>query len=185
MKTLFVAASAVALASLVPALAQAQTAPNTGAYVNLGYARADTDPGKLDIIQGKVGYRFMPYFGIEGELATGLGSDKVTVPTGVANPATVSASIKLKHEAAAYAVGFVPLSPNTDLFARVGYGTTKIRVRGAGVSASGSEESINYGLGAQHHFDGVNGIRAEWTRQDFDNGSGKADVFGVAYTRRF
>jgi hypothetical protein len=184
MKSLFVAASAVAVASLVPAMAQAQAAPGTGAYVNLGYARADTDPGKLDIIQGKVGYRFMPYLGIEGELATGLGSDSVTVPTG-GTPATVSAKIKLKHEAAAYVVGFAPLSANTDVFARLGYGTTKVRVRGAGVSVSGSEESVNYGLGIQHHFDGVNGVRAEWTRLDFDNGGGSTDVFGVSYTRRF
>ena len=185
MKLFVAAASAIVLAALVPAAAQAQTAPNTGAYVNLGYARADTDPGHIDIIQGKVGYRFMPFVGVEGELATGLGSDKVTVPTGVANPATVRASIKLKHEAAVYVVGFAPVGANTDLFARLGYGTTKIRVRGAGVSASASEESINYGLGVQHHFDGVNGVRVEWTRLDFENGGGKGDVFGVSYVRRF
>ena len=184
MKYLFAAASAAALCVFASA-AQAQDVAPTGVYVNLGYARADTDPGKLDIIQGKVGYRFMPYVGVEGELATGLGSDNVTVPTGVANPPTVSASIKLKHEAAAYVVGFLPLSANTDVFARLGYGTTKVRVSGAGVGVSGSEESVNYGLGVQHHFDGVNGVRAEWTRLDFDNGGGSTDVFGVSYVRRF
>ena len=181
MKALFAAATAAALVSLAPGLAQAQDAAvASGPYVNLGYARVDTDPGSLDAIAGRLGFRFNNWIGAEGELATGLGSDSIT------DPATgVRASLKLKHSAAAYVVGFAPIGANTDLIARVGYGTTKARVRGGGISVSDSEESINYGLGAQHHFDGVNGVRVDWTRYDFDNGGGKSDVFAIAYTRRF
>lgn len=178
MKALIAAASAAALVSMAPGLAQAQEAPAGGPYVNLGYARVDTDPGGLDAIQGRLGYRFNNWIGVEGELATGLGSDNVRI-------GGVEGSLKLKHSASAFLTGFAPIGANTDLIARVGYGTSKVRARSGGVSVSDSEESFNYGLGAQHHFDGVNGVRVDWTRYDFDNAGGKTDVFAIAYTRRF
>ena len=73
-------------------------------------------------MQGRLGYRFMPYLGIEGELATGLKGDTDTM-------AGVHVNTKLKHEAAIYGVGFLPVSPNTDLLARVGYGTAQAAAR--------------------------------------------------------
>ena len=120
----------------------------------------------------------MPYLGVEGELATGLESDNDTI-------GGVDVNAKLKHEAAGYVVGFLPVSPNTDLLARVGYGTTKVRARAAGVSVSDRKESLNFGVGAQHYFDGVNGVRVDYTRQEFDNGRGNANVWTVGYTRKF
>ena len=177
---LIAAASLAAIATVVPAAALAQdaTAPNTGAYVNLNVGIADGGQADLKIIQGRLGYRFMPYVGIEGELATGLKSDTDTI-------GGVRVNTKLKHEAAIYGVGFLPISPNTDILARVGYGTTKLRAKAAGVSATDSVESVNYGVGAQHHFDGLNGVRADFTRQDFNHDQGHADVYTVGYVRRF
>jgi outer membrane immunogenic protein len=178
MKSLIAAASAVAMASLAPAIAQAQTAPTTGAYVNLGYAHADAGAPNYEILQGKLGYRFNNWIGIEGELATGLKGHDDTI-------AGINVHSKIKHEAAAYVVGFAPIAANTDLLARVGYGTTKIKASGAGVSGSDSAESFNFGVGAQHYFDGVNGIRVDYTRQEFNHDQGHANVFGIAYTRKF
>ena len=177
---LIAAASLAAIATVVPAAAQAQdtTAPNTGAYVNLNAALVDGGQVDLKAIGGRLGYRFMPYLGIEGELATGLKSDTDTI-------AGVRVNTKLKHTAAAYAVGFLPISPNTDILARIGYGTTKLRAKAAGISASDSVESVNYGVGAQHHFDGVNGVRFDYTRQDFNKSQGHANVWTVGYVRRF
>jgi hypothetical protein len=187
MKTLIASASAAALACLAPAMAHAQmsAAAPTGLYGNLGYGYIDGQgSGHLDAAIGRLGYRFMPYFGVEGEGALGIGSDHDTIvdPT---TGASVRASLKLKHELAAYAVGFAPLSDKTDLFARIGYGTQKFRAKAAGFSASDSVESVNYGLGAQHHFDGVNGVRAEWTRYDLKEGLGHSDTYSVTYSRRF
>ena len=93
--------------------------------------------------------------------------------------------MKLKHQLAAYVVGFAPVGANTDVFARIGYGESKIRARSGGVSFSDDGSSVNYGVGAQHHFDGLNGVRIDWTRHDFTNGGDKADVFAIAYSRRF
>lgn len=178
---LIAAASLAAFAAIVPA-AQAQdavpAAPGTGAYLNLNAGVGDYGSADIGAIQARLGYRIMPYLGVEGELATGVKSDTDTI-------GGVRVKQTLKHEAAAYAVGFVPLSPNTDILARIGYGTTKVRAKAAGVSVSDSIESVNYGVGAQHHFDGLNGVRADYTYQDFNHGQGHASVWTVGYVRRF
>lgn len=177
MKTLIAAASAATVLALAGA-AQAQTAP-VGVYGSVGYANAHSDNVDLGAIQGRLGYRFMPYVGLEGEAAFGVKKDDVTV-------AGVTGRAKLEHEAAIYGVGFLPLSDKTDLFARVGYGNTKVKVSALGTSASADGNSWNFGVGGQHYFDGVNGVRADYTRQEFTkSNAGHADVYSIAYTRRF
>ena len=179
MKTLILVAASVAALAALPAVAQAQDATSkAGAYANLGYGRVTTDTVDLNTLAGRAGYRVNDFLGVEGELGFGVGSDEFT-------EAGVTAKAKVKHHAAVYGVGFLPVGPNTDILARVGYGTTKLKVPALGASASDSEESWNYGIGAQHHFDGVNGVRVDWTRSDFDKNGGKADTFSIAYTRKF
>ncbi|HEX7945440.1 MAG TPA: outer membrane beta-barrel protein, partial [Phenylobacterium sp.] len=132
MKNLLIAAASLAaIAAVVPAAAQAQAAAttNTGAYANLNLGMADYGSADVGAIQGRLGYRFMPYLGVEGELATGFKSDTDTI-------GGVRVNQKLKSEAAAYAVGFLPISPDTDILARIGYGTTKVRAKALGVSDS-------------------------------------------------
>ena len=179
-KALIAAASLASIATVVPAAALAQdaTATNTGAYENLNLGIGDYGSADVGAIQGRLGYRFMPYLGVEGELATGIKSDTDTI-------GGVRVNQKLKDEAAAYAVGFLPISPNTDILARIGYGTTKVRAKALGVSDSDSFDSVNYGVGAQHLFDGANGVRADFTYQDFNHGQGHANVWTVGYVRKF
>lgn len=178
MKSLILAAASVAALAALPAAAQAQDATSkAGAYGNLNYARVDGKGVDLNALGGRVGYRINDWVGVEGELAFGVGSDDVTA-------AGVTGKAKLKHAAAIYGVGFAPIGANTDLIARLGYGTNKVKVSALGQSASGSDESWNYGVGVQHHFDGVNGVRVDWTRSDFNEG-GKANVWSVGYTRKF
>jgi len=177
---LIAAASLAAIAAVVPAAAQAQeVSAKTGAYGGLNAGIVDGSGGvDLKAIQGRLGYRFNDWIGVEGDLATGLKSDTDRV-------AGVDVNTKLKHSADAYVVGFAPIGPSTDLIARVGYGTTKLRAKAAGVSASDSEESFNFGVGAQHHFDGVNGVRFDYTRKEFRNGDANANVWSLGYTRKF
>jgi outer membrane immunogenic protein len=179
MKSLIAVASVAVAAIAAPAFAQDQAAPLTGVYANLGYAHSSPGDADLDAIQGRLGYRVNNWFGVEGELAGGLGSDKVNVAPGV------DAKVKLRHQEAIYGVGFLPLTPQWDLIGRVGYGNTKIRASAPGVSASGNEQSWNFGAGAQYNLDGVNGIRADYTRCEFEGGDGHADVWAVAYNRKF
>jgi outer membrane immunogenic protein len=179
MKALIAAASAAVLASVLPVAAQAQDMTGTTFYGSLGYAHTDTDDFDLGAIQGRLGARFGQYFGVEGEGSIGVKGEETNV-------AGVDVDVKQKHAAAIYGVGFLPISPNTDVLARVGYGTTKIKAEGGGASVSDDGESWNFGVGAQHHFDGMNGVRADFTRQEFrGDGAGSANVWSVGYTRRF
>lgn len=176
MKTL-TAIAALAAAAVVPAAASAQTVSTPSFYGSLGYAHTEVDDVNLGAIQGRLGARFAPYFGVEGELAGGVKKDDVNV-------AGTNVDVELNHQAAIYGVGFLPISPKADLFARVGYGTSEIEAKGAGASARADGDSWNYGVGGQYFFDEKNGVRADYTRHDFGD-DGDADVWSIGYTRRF
>lgn len=182
MKSLVVAASAVALLS-VPGLAQAQDMGATRLYGTVGYANADLEDVNLGAIQGRLGARFGPYFGVEGEAAFGIDDD--SIDTGLAPPAPASVDVELKHQLGIYGVVFLPTSENFDLFARVGYSTSEIEAEAAGISADEDADGWAFGVGGQFFFDGVNGVRADYTRHEFNDDGGDADVWSIAYSRRF
>ena len=180
MKRLITAAAGLAIAALAPAMASAQTATSgTTFYGTLGYAGTSLDHVDLGAIQGRVGARFGQYFGVEGEVSGGVKDDKVNV-------AGTDVKVKLDHQEALYGVGFLPISPNFDLLARVGYGHTEGSGSAPGVSTTVKGDSWNYGVGGQYSFDGVNGVRADYTRESFQrHGGSDADVWSVAYVRKF
>lgn len=195
MKALMAAASAAVVVAALPAIASAQTAGTrpTGVYGNIGYANTHGDGVNLGTIQGRLGYRFNDWFGVEGELAGGVKDDDVSTTVGAS---TVTGKAKIEHQEAIYGVGFLPVGTNWDLIGRVGYGHTKgkvsdVTVTGPGGTASNLSgtadgDSWNFGVGAQYHWDGLNGIRADYTREEFQgSGSGHGDVWSIAYSRRF
>ena len=98
-------------------------------------------------------------------------------PTG--GDTTGGVDVDLKHEVAAYVVGFVPVSPKADLFARVGYSASKFDTSLGDVK----DDGVAYGVGGQYHFTDKDGVRLDWTRHDYDVGN--ADVWALAYTRKF
>lgn len=177
MKTFLIAAAASAAAfAALPAAAESIT---PAVYGTLGYSFVD---GGSDVnfgaLNGRVGARLHKYFGVEGEAAIGVDGDSTRV-------GAVTVKSKLKHSLAAYAVGVLPVNDKLDVFVRGGYGTTRVRVSAAGTSLSDSEESWNYGAGAQVMFDPQNGVRGDYTRYDFNHGAGDADVWTVSYVRKF
>jgi hypothetical protein len=183
MKAFLSAASALALCALAPAVASAQTAAsvNSGTtfYGTLGYTDTDIDHVNLGAIQGRIGARFGQYFGVEGELAGGVKNDKVNV-------AGTDVKVKQDSQEAIYGVGFLPLSPNFDLLARVGYGHTEGSGSAAGLNTTVKGDSWNYGVGGQYSFDGKNGIRVDYTREAFQtHNTDDANVWSVAYVRKF
>lgn len=148
-------------------------------YGSIGYSHLDARDADVDLgaVTGRLGAKFNPYFGVEGEASFGVRDDSVTI-------AGATADIEHEYDAAAYAVGFLPINPNLELFARVGYGTTKVEASAAGITVAEDGESWNYGVGANYYFDGQNGVRGDWTRRDFSDG-GDADVWSLSYVRRF
>lgn len=170
-------AAAAAAAAFIAAPAAAQSVSNPSWYGSIGWANVGAENTDVDLnaVTGRLGARLNPYFGLEGEASFGVGDEQVA--PGV--------NAQLNYDAAAYAVGYFPVSNNFEILGRVGYGTTDIEVSGGGLSASAGEESLNYGVGAQYFFDGANGVRGDWTRRDFRGNNGEADVWTINYVRRF
>ena len=175
MRNLLLATAAVSLFA-VPAMAQTVSAPQW--YGTAGYTALDADGADLGAVTGRIGARLSPNFAVEGEGSIGVRDDDITV-------AGVNGKVEHDYDAAIYGVGILPVSPNIELFGRLGYGTTKVKADIAGVSAEADGESFNYGLGGVYNFDAQNGVRADWTRRDFRDDGGEADTYGLSYVRRF
>jgi hypothetical protein len=169
MKLLIAAAAiaASALACAAPASAKAET------YINAGYSFVDADDVSLGAIVGRFGWRSQ-VFGIEGEGAFGVDDDQIGGGT-----------VELNSQFAVYGTATARLNDNTNLFARIGYGTNDIKASGGGASASASDESWNYGVGGEIFFSGgAHGVRGDYTHLDFNDG-GDADVWTIAWVMRF
>ena len=178
MKTLMSAAALAALSVAVPALSHAQTT-SPEVYGTLGYAGSRADGADTGAVQGRLGAKLTPHFGVEGELSGGVKDDDIDTNG-------VRSNIEQTHSAAAYAVGFLPVTPNIDLLARVGYGNTQFKQTLAGVENKFDADSVNYGVGAQYKVDDKNGVRVDYTRQQFrDNDAADANVVSVGYARKF
>jgi outer membrane immunogenic protein len=177
MKSFLLAAGALAvLGAAAPAFAQ-PFGPMTG-YGTLGAADFNDNDANVPAITGRLGARFGPFFGVEGELSGGLGSSG-------ANVGGTHVSASLRDQYAGYAVGYIPVMPNADLFGRIGYGAQDIHVEGSGVNNTFNETSWNMGGGGQYFFDGKNGVRAEYTRFNTADSDLDANVWSLAYVRRF
>lgn len=175
-KTL-ITATAVALVAL-PAAAQSYDDTARG-YASLGYSQVETDQATLGAVTGRIGWKVMPWLGVEAEASVGVEDETLEVSIG-----GTGGSIELEHEVAACAAAFLPLGEHLELFARVGYGTTSIKSSTPAVTALGDGESFNYGVGASAFY-GNNGLRVDWTRKDYQDNSGEADAWSLSYVRRF
>jgi len=171
--------AAGAMFCAAPALAQS-TNFSPSYYGTLGYSDFSSDNGAdLPAITGRLGARLNPYLGAEGEISVGVGNDR----TSGSNPGL---GLHLNDQYAGYAVGYLPLKPNFDLFARVGYGHSDLHTTSAGGSVDEGADSWNFGGGGQYFFDQKNGVRAEYTRQDYQcSHCDGADVWSIAYVRKF
>jgi opacity protein-like surface antigen len=172
MKSLFVAAALAALGVASSAAAQPDL------YGNLGYSYVDSHGVSLSALGGRAGWRVNPYFGVEAEAAFGLDDDTARV-------SGAPVKVKLQDSVAGYAVGFYPVSPKLDLFARVGYGTARIKASVAGYSARGDNDGWNAGVGAQYFVTDKDGVRAEFTKVGFDDKGLDANTWSVSYVRKF
>jgi hypothetical protein len=184
MKAYYIAAATAAVLTAVPAIASAQpeVATPQGAYGSLGYAQHDYDGPDVGTVQGRVGYRVNNNLAVEGEVGAGLNRDKDS-------NGALDSKYKLTREGAVYGVGLVPVSPKTDVFARVGYGAAEVKGQYdlAGVTGSDRDtiRSWRFGAGAQHYFDGANGLRVDYTREEATKGDRDANTWSMGYVRRF
>ncbi len=177
MKTLIASTLVAGSVLAAPLMAQAQN--STDVYGSVNYGQTRTKGADTGAIQGRMGAKFTPNFGVEAEVAGGVDGDKVYTPGGPAN-------VKMQHQVAGYAVGYLPVTPNLDLLARAGYGTTKFSTNNpAATQFDGSRDSWNYGVGAEYKLSDKNGIRADWTKSEYTKSALSSDTVSVGYVRHF
>ena len=170
---LFAAAATAAFIAAAPAFAQ-----STGAYGTLGGEDLNSDSTNIGAVTGRLGYRFIPYVGVEGELSAGLGDDHINI-------SGARTGVHVNDQYAGYAVGFLPVTRNADLLARIGYGATDLNFSQPGRSFHDSVTSWNAGVGGQYFLDGKDGLRADYTRETADRSDLDANVWSLAYVRKF
>ncbi len=179
MNTLF---KATALAAFL-AMAPAAVAQDSGLYGDIGLGQFSYESGALDIaatmIQGRVGYDFNDYFGVEAELAFGLDGDSVNSSDFGFVP-NVSVDVDVNNTAAVYGVLSTANTNGFEFFGRLGFLQAEIKGSSGGFAVSADGEGFAYGLGAKYYFDDLNGIRA-----DFTSIESEATNVSIAYTRKF
>lgn len=171
MKSL-ITALAVGAAALFGAVAHA----DTGGYGSLGYTYYDGDDAELGGITGRLGYRFHPNFAVEGEATIGVQDDDVQV-------GAVNTSVELDYAAGIYGVGFLPVTEQFDLFARIGYQTIEGEASAGALNVGADDDGFAYGAGAQYFFTERFGVRGEYTRLDGDQD--EIDTFGISGVVKF
>lgn len=165
MKKLLVAAAAVSLLAVA--------APASAAvYGSLGYETVSVGDVDLGGVTGRLGWSSGGWWGLEAEASFGINDDD-----------SGSTNYDLQSDFAAYVTAGVPLNEQFSVFARLGYGTTKIDVT---PGSSGSADGMAYGVGAQWNFTANDGVRLDWTQRDTDDDFGeKTDVWSISYVRKF
>lgn len=173
MTRFLLAASLSALALTAGAHAQEGTFRLGG-----GYERFDLEGMEFDTLVVRGGYDFTRYLGIEGQGAIGLGEEQIT-------EGAVTADVELDYSFGLFGV-FRPFqNEHGNIFVRGGYTNTQLEASVSGLSATADENAWAYGVGGEYFFDGANGVRADYTRFEFEDDGGSADVYGISYVRRF
>lgn len=152
MKKLVISAAAI-LAGAVAA----PGAANAEVYTNLGYTQFSSDDVDVGGATARLGYKFTPNFGVEGEASWGLNEDTADV---LGTPV----DIKLNQEYGAYAVGFLPLGDKFELLGRVGYVNVDAASSFGGFNVGVDEDGVGFGGGLQWKVTDKAALRADYTR---------------------
>lgn len=179
MKTLILAAaSALAITSFANVASAQDTSNNTDVgrvYGSIGVQGQDNHKtgSNLGSVNARVGTKITPHFGVEGEAAFGTNKDT-----------TAAGDYRLTNKVGVYGVGYLPVSSNIDLLGRVGVSDTDLKApAAAGKLEQGT--AVDYGVGAQYHFNSDYAARVDYTKSDFQNHKGTTGTTSVSLVKKF
>ncbi|MBI1250017.1 MAG: outer membrane beta-barrel protein [Alphaproteobacteria bacterium] len=161
-KFAFLSAAAAAIAIACPAAAQSRAMDAGRVYVGAGYTQLDADDIDVGGVTGRVGYRFTPNLGVEGEATFGVDDD-------TAQDFGVPIDVELDNQWGVYGVGFVPITPSVEAFGRVGYVQVEAQGSVGGFTAGVDEDGIGFGGGVQWHATDHFAVRGDYTRLEGDD----------------
>lgn len=168
--------SAIALVAVLGAAAASANAAEATSkvYVQGGASVVRVEDENFAVLNATAGYNFNRYVAVEGEAAFGVKDKKID-----------GIKAKVDYTLGAYVVGSLPVSQNVDLIGRVGAVKGQIKAKVSNnVSASFDDSALAYGVGVRYFPNGgLNGVRADLTKYDFDDVEVKA--LQVSYVRRF
>lgn len=127
---------------------------------------------KLNDINVRVGTKFNPYVGVEGELGIGLNSDSNSL-----------GKFRLKDREGAYVVGFLPVSDNFEFLGRIGVANQDLQ-KPAGLNHIETGASADVGVGAQLKLSSDYAIRADLTHSYYAHNAA-SDRVGLSVVRKF
>ncbi len=177
----------------IAGFASTASAQDSGAYVNIGVDAVEFDAFNIG---GKVGYNVNEYFAVEGQAAFGVVDYDETFDG-------EELSTGIDSTFGAFGVVRLPVADNFDVFARAGYAFTQVGISSGPASIGLDFDGFAFGAGGQYMWDGLNGVRLEYTRYDnnfdadgidgldaedvaeLDDLGFGADVFSVSYVRKF
>ncbi|WP_443750517.1 porin family protein [Asticcacaulis solisilvae] len=179
MKTLIIAAASALTIGTFASAAMAQDTSNNAdvgrVYGSLGVQGQDNHKtgSNLGSVNARVGTKITPHFGVEGEAAFGTNKDT-----------TSAGDYRLTNKVGVYGVGYLPVSSNIDLLGRVGVSDTDLK---APASAGKLEQgtAVDYGVGAQYHFNRDYAARVDYTKSDFQNHKGTTGTTSVSLVKKF
>ncbi|WOI54666.1 porin family protein [Parvularcula sp. LCG005] len=174
MKT--VAIAALAAASTL-SVAHAQDSVADGVNLGIGYSVLSVDDVDFDAVNLRAGYDFNDYFGVEAETLIGVGEEDFSI-------GAVSGDAELNYSFGAYGKAQYPVTDQFSVFARAGWVTSEVEADIAGLAIDESEDGLAYGAGAEYRFTDKHGVRADYTRYDFDDDA-EADLYSASYVYRF
>lgn len=171
-----VAASAL----LVSTGVQAQASKSSPWYGELGYTSLKiTDTGlslKPAAVRGILGYGFHPNFALEGMLAVGARNDNSTI-------SGVNVETKVQRAFGLYLKPRYSVTSDLELFARVGYADTKIKISGGGFSASDSDSDLSYGVGLSYKVTPMASLGIDYmSYYDKDGTKGNGFTLGIGFS---
>lgn len=141
-------------------------------YGGVGYTHFDLDQVDLGGLTGRLGWRFVENFAVEGEASLGIADDE---GGGV--------SVELENSLAVYGVGILPLTPQFDLIGRAGFARIEVEANAGPFAAGADNDGFAFGVGGQFNLNDRWGIRGEYTRLDGDGDD--IDAFGVSAAIKF
>jgi hypothetical protein len=134
------------LLALAILIAPTAYAANDGMYVGVNVVRttykedgfASVNPV---VLAAKLGKEFNPNFAIEGRVGLGVMDDSLTI-------AGTKIDVEVDNFYGVYAKGILPTGSKLSPYGLVGYTKGKISASAGGLSASGSDSDISFGVGA-------------------------------------
>ncbi len=176
--------SSVALACLfVAGAAQAQQARPAASpwYGEIGYTAAkitsDDATWHPGAVRGVVGYDINPNVAVEGMVGIGAHDDSATV-------LGVSVEGKIKNSYGLYVKPKFNVTPEVEVFGRVGFARTKVSASAMGSTFTSSDTDLSYGAGVNYSLSRTTYLGVDYMRY-YNKDGVKADGLTVGVGMRF